>query len=77
MTPAEVRDARATLGEMWGYGRPLYASELARALELTGRDPGRTVRDWEREERSPTGPARVAIRAFLAGYRPDWVSGQT
>jgi len=69
MTPAELRDARATLGNMWGLNRPLHLSEMGRALRLKGRDVGVTVRDWERRE-GPTGPAAVAIDAMLAGYRP-------
>src|SRR5690606_12121539 len=48
MTGDDLRAARATLGEMWGLGRPLHMSELARALRLSGRDPGQTIRDWER-----------------------------
>jgi hypothetical protein len=69
MTPADIRDARATLGQMWGYGRPLKASELGRALRLKAREPGETIRDWERGHSEITGPASVAIEAFLAGFR--------
>ncbi len=46
MTGADVHAARRTLGEMWGLGRPLHRSELARSLRLAGRDPGRMVGEW-------------------------------
>jgi hypothetical protein len=64
MTGEELRAARGALGEAWGLGRPLHMSELGRALRLQGRDPGSTVRDWERRE-GPTGPAAVAIETWL------------
>lgn len=48
MTGDELRAARGVLGEMWGYGTPLPMAELGRALRLQGRDPGATIRDWER-----------------------------
>lgn len=69
MTGDDLRDARAKLGELWGMGRPLRASELGRALRMQGRDPGETIHDWERKD-GPTGPASVAIEAMLAGFRP-------
>lgn len=69
MSGQALREARATLGHMWGLNRPLHMSELGRALRLQGRDPGVTIRDWERRD-GPTGPASVAIEAMLAGYRP-------
>ena len=69
MTGKEVRAARATLGRMWGLNRPLFASELARALRLKGRDPGATVLAWE--SGSPiSGPVSVAIEMMLAGAKP-------
>ena len=46
MTGAQIRKARATLGQMW-VGRPLRASELGRVLRLEGRDPGASVLAWE------------------------------
>lgn len=64
MTGEELREARGALGEIWGLGRPLHMSELGRALRLQGRDPGATVRDWERRG-GPTGPAAVAIETWL------------
>jgi hypothetical protein len=53
---------------MWGLGRPLHAAELARALRLQGRDPGRSVLDWEAGKTPISGPVSVAIDAMLAGY---------
>ncbi len=70
MTPDAVRGARATLGEMWGKGRPLKASELGRALGLAGDEPGQTVLRWERGKVQITGPASLLIQAFLDGWRP-------
>jgi hypothetical protein len=69
VTGAEVREARATLGELWGFGRPLHRAELGRALRLTNRDPGETVATWE-GSKGPSGPASVAIALFLAGALP-------
>jgi hypothetical protein len=69
MTGEEIRAARAILGEQWGLARPLYASELARALRLKGRDPGATVLAWEAG--TPiSGPVSVAIEMMLAGAKP-------
>ena len=68
MTGSDLRDARRTLGEMWGLGRPVTMAELGRLLRLKGRDPGASVRDWERD--GPTGPASVAIEMMLDGARP-------
>lgn len=70
MTPEQFRDARATLGAMWGLGRPLRMAEMGRALRLQGRDPGASVRDWERGHTPISGPVSVAVEAMLAGYRP-------
>lgn len=69
MSGDQLRDARRTLGEMWGLGRPLHYSELGRALRLQGRDPGSTVRDWETRD-AITGPASVAIEYMLDGHPP-------
>jgi hypothetical protein len=70
MTGEEVFEARATLGMMWGRGRPLGPDELGRALGLTARNAGDTVHAWERGRKPVSGPAAVAIAAMLAGYRP-------
>lgn len=68
MKGPDIRAARATLGMMWGLNRPLHMSELGRALRLQGRDPGASVRDWERGHTPVSGPVEVAIEAMLAGF---------
>lgn len=68
MTGEQLRDARRTLGERWGLGRPLMMSEMGQLLRLHGRDLGNTIRDWERS--APTGPASVAVEMMLAGAEP-------
>jgi hypothetical protein len=68
MTGRDLRKARATLGKLWGLERPLRAAELGRALRLQGRDPGRSVLDWERGKTPITGPVSLVIEAMLAGY---------
>ena len=70
MTGDELYAARRTLGEMWGLGRPLHASELGRALRLGGRDPGESIRDYERGKTRITGPVSVAVEMMLAGAKP-------
>ena len=70
MTPAELHAARRTLGELWGLGRPLHASELGRALRLGGRDPGSTIRDYERGRTPISGPISVAVEMMLRGSLP-------
>lgn len=62
MTPEDIKSARKQLG--------LTQAELAAWLELSGKYAARTVRSWEAGEKPISGPARVAIRAFLAGFRP-------
>lgn len=71
MTPDQLRDARGSLGLMWGLNRPLHKSELGRALRLQGRDPGQSVHDWERGHNAISGPVAVAVDAMMAGFRPD------
>jgi hypothetical protein len=70
MTGRDIRRARATLGKLWGLDRPLHAAELGRALRLQGRDPGRSILDWECGKTPITGPVSIAIEAMLAGYEP-------
>ena len=70
MTGADIRAARAALGDLWGLGRPLRAAELGRALRLAGRDPGQSVLAWESGKAPVSGPVSVAIEAMLAGFRP-------
>ncbi|MDQ0507442.1 hypothetical protein [Xanthobacter agilis] len=43
-------------------------SEMGRALQLEGRDPGATVRDWETRNRV-SGPVAVSL-AFMLGGDP-------
>ena len=70
MTPESLYNARRTLGAMWGLGRPLKASELGRALRLGGRDPGESIRDYERGKTRISGPMSVAVEMMLAGAKP-------
>jgi DNA-binding transcriptional regulator YiaG len=70
MTGAEIREAREKLGHMWGKGEPLLPHELARVVGLCSKQPGRTVRDWEKGVRTPQGPVVIAIRMMLAGAHP-------
>lgn len=70
MTGADIRKARATLGQLWGLNRPLHAAELARVLRLNARDPGLTIRRWEIGERSVSGPVSLAIDLMIAGAEP-------
>ena len=60
MTPAEIRQARETLG--------LKQRELARALGLARYS---TVSDWERGVKPISTTAALLLRAYLAGYKPD------
>ena len=72
LTGRQMRDARGRLGFMWGLGRPLRMSEMGRALRLSGSDPGRSIRDYEKGTTRISGPLSVAIEMMLAGaYPPD------
>lgn len=75
MSPEELRQARRTLGFRWGYGRPLHASEMGRALGLHGRDPGRSVRRYEEEVRSIPPHVLVTLKSYLAGATPPEFTG--
>jgi hypothetical protein len=57
MTPQELTAARKALR--------LTSSGLGRALEMTARDPGRSVREWEKGTTSIPGPVAVALRYML------------
>lgn len=70
MTPAEFYAARATLGQLWGLGRPLKMSEMGRALGLGGRDPGESIRDYERGKTTISGPVARLVRVYLNGALP-------
>ena len=69
MTPDAIRQARATLAEMWGLPNPVPAATLGRIIGLTTKNPGQRVLDWERGE-PISGPAQFAIKALLDGYKP-------
>jgi hypothetical protein len=71
MTGDDIRDARATIGQLWGLNRPLTMAEMGRALRLQGRDVGSSIRDWERGRTPISGPVQVAVEAMLAGFRPS------
>lgn len=70
MTADQLRNARATLGQLWGLGRPLHMSEMGRALRLGGRDPGASIRDYERGKTKISGPMSVAVEMMLKGALP-------
>jgi hypothetical protein len=70
MTGKDIRNARVKLGRLWGLDRPLHAAELGRVLGLAGRDPGRSVLDWETEKFPISGPVALSIEAMLAGFEP-------
>jgi hypothetical protein len=70
MTGDELHASRATLGRLWGKDRPLRASELGRALRLGGRDPGASIRDYERGKTPVSGPLSVAVEMMLGGAIP-------
>jgi hypothetical protein len=70
MTGDDLREARAKLGYAWGLDRPLHMAEMGRALRLGGRDPGASIRDYERGATRISGPMSVAVRMFLRGCMP-------
>jgi len=70
LTPDELRSAREALGNAWGFGRPLFMSEMGRVLRLGGRDPGQSIRDYERGTTRISGPMSVAVEMMLAGSLP-------
>jgi hypothetical protein len=70
VTGDELHASRARLGQLWGFGRPLHASEMGRALRLSGRDPGASVRDYERGTTKISGPVSALVDMFLAGCLP-------
>lgn len=70
MTGEELRAARKTLGTLWGLGRPLHMSEMGRALRLSGRDPGASIRDYERGKTRISGPISALVEVYLRGALP-------
>lgn len=71
MTGAELRRARARLGQLWGLDRPVHAAELGRALRMAPSDPGESIRAYEHGDtaRIP-GPVAVAVEMMLGGALP-------
>lgn len=66
----DIGDAREKIGQLWGLGRAITKSELARALKLSPEHGGDFVARIEKGTASMTGPTEVAIQAFLDGYSP-------
>lgn len=62
-TAQDVKDAKKKLG--WS------ASEIAEALRLSTTSGKTTVRAWMSGKREISGPAAVALEAFLDGYMPE------
>ena len=58
MTPDQLTAARVALG--------LKPTQLGRALQLAGRDPGRYVTQWEKGAHRIPGPVAVAVGYMLA-----------
>lgn len=78
MTPEQLRDARGRLGRLWGFDRPLKMTEMGRALRLGGRDPGQSIRDYERGATPISGPISALVECYLAGAHPvDGVAALT
>lgn len=71
MNGVELRNARRTLGEMWGLGRPLTMLEMAQVLRLTGSDSAATIRDYESGKKPVSGPISAAVGLMLDGARPS------
>jgi hypothetical protein len=69
MTAAELRASRRKLGEMWGKGRPLRCAELGRALMIKAKDPGETIRRYERGTRIHWS-VECAVTMMLRGSLP-------
>lgn len=70
MTGDELHAARGRLGDLWNLGRPVSMAEMGRALRLGGRDPGESIRDYERGTTRISGPVSVAVEMWLAGCLP-------
>jgi hypothetical protein len=71
MTGNELRLARIDLGRRWRLKRPVFASELGRALGYQAQDPGESIRDHERQRDKPVpGPVAVLVRLYLSGLTP-------
>lgn len=70
----DIRDARITIGHMWGCGRALTQAEMADALRFGGHRPAARLRDMEIGRDRVTGPVSVAIESMLAGFKPSHVA---
>jgi hypothetical protein len=70
MTGPELNEARGRLGVLWNLGRPISMAEMGRALRLGGRDPGESIRDYERGTTRISGPMSVAVELMLSGALP-------
>jgi len=76
MTPQEIKAARVTLGELWGFGRPLARSELGRACGLGPVDPGQMIRRYETGLAPVPGPIERLILLYLERVMPpDGLAG--
>ena len=63
MTPADLKEARLTLG--------LTLTQLAPLLGYYGNNGPRLVRRMESGDRTIRPPQVLLMRAYLSGYRPD------
>ena len=70
MNGHDIRQARTTLGKLWGIGRALHCAELGRALRLSGADVGQSIRDYERGTTKVSGPMSAALDMMLNGSPP-------
>lgn len=75
MTGDELRKARIELGRLWGWDRPVFASELGRALGNPARDPGEIIRNAEarRDEPVPWYVATPIKMMLLRAFPPEGV----
>lgn len=70
MTAEDMKKARVTLGQAWGLGRPLRATEMGRACRLGGSDPGQSIIDYEKGATKISGPLSALVQVYLAGMTP-------
>ncbi len=71
MTGDDLRKARATIGKLWGWPRPVFATELGRALGNPARDPGEAIRYHEARRDEPIPWDLAAAVRFLERTLPD------
>lgn len=65
MTGNELRLARIALGRLWGWDRPVFATELGDALGCPAGDKGERIRDHERARDKPVPWALAAAVSML------------